>query len=87
MRGLGYIGFRMLGAWDEMTIERADLQHDHPLIRECVESMTKRLGQNWEESGSPSRNMRTWSALVVHLGDGCALQVVAADFDVVPSQP
>jgi hypothetical protein len=80
IRGLGYIGFRMLGVWDEMIVEKAELRSNHPLIQECVENMTKRLGTSWMESGSPARNSRNWSALIVHLGDGCELQVVAADF-------
>lgn len=85
IRGLGYIGFRMVGAWDEMIIESGELRRDHPMIHECLKNMSDRLGASWPESGSPPRNSRNWSALIVRLGDGCEMQIVAADFDVVTS--
>ena len=81
IRALGYIGYRMIGVWDEMIVEKAELLKNHPFIDECVDSMKRRLGTDWIETGSPSRNTRGWSALIVHLLDGCTLEVVAAAFE------
>jgi hypothetical protein len=81
VRALGYIGYRMVGVWDEMIVEKAALLKNHPFIDECVDSMKRRLGTDWLDAGSPSRNTRAWSALIVHFLDGCTLEVVAAAFE------
>lgn len=79
----GHIGFCLSGFWDEVIIERAELTLQHPFIERCVSSITRRLGEDWGDSGNEQRNTRAWKALVVHLSDGSCVEVVAARFTLV----
>ena len=79
----GYIGYKMVGCWDEMIIDRAELVEDDDAIRECAKAITDRMGNNWGEAGSPARNTRTFAAFRVHFIDSSVLAVVAGEFSVV----
>lgn len=67
LRCEGHIGYGLCGFWDEVVIERAELRSEHPLIERCVDSISRRLGPGWIESGNEQRNTRQWQVLVVHL--------------------
>jgi hypothetical protein len=83
VRARGYIGYSVIGFWDEVVIERAELFAQHPFIDACRDDITRRLGTIWTDSGCPSRNGRSWLALLVHLSDGSVIQVAAADLEVL----
>jgi hypothetical protein len=78
----GHIALCLDGFWDEVIVERAELASDHPAIRKSLSSISRRLGRNWPDSGNAQRNSRHWSALIVHLSDGCTIEIVAAKFTV-----
>ena len=78
LRAAGYIGYQVVGFWDEMVIERVEVVEDHPGLRACVDSIKKRYKAEWPETGSDARNSQRWFALLVHLIDGCVLEIYAA---------
>ena len=76
----GYIGYSMVGFWDEMIVERASCDPKDPFLAECVRSLESRYGGKWSDTGSPTRNRRSWNVLRVVLSDGAVLKVAAAQF-------
>jgi hypothetical protein len=78
----GHIALGLEGFWDEVIIERAELVSEHAAIERATASIRRRFGTHWLDSGSEERNRRHWLALIVHLADGCSLEVVAARFHV-----
>lgn len=78
----GHIALGLEGFWDEVIIEHAELVSKHPTIERATSSISRRFGTSWLDSGNEERNSRRWLALIVHLADGCSLQVVAARFCV-----
>jgi len=78
----GYIAFGLSGFWDEVIIDRAQLLSEHPSIDRALSSITQRLGTDWSDSGNEQRNTRRWMALVIHLSDGCLIEIVAANFTI-----
>jgi hypothetical protein len=80
---MGYIGYGVTGFWDEVVIERVELERDHASISRCVASLRRRFGDGPSDSGSPARNAGEWFALLVHFIDGAVLEVVAASLNVI----
>ena len=76
----GYIGYSVVGFWDEVVVERADCDSADPFLAECLRSLQSRHGAELPESGSPERDLRSWSVLRVLLSDGVVLKVAAADW-------
>ncbi len=74
----GHIALRLEGFWDEVIIERAELVSEHAAIERATDSISRRLGTNWLDSGNEERNSRHWLALIVYLADGCPMEIVAA---------
>jgi len=83
LRAEGHIGYNLVGFWDEVVIDRAELSDNHPGLDACVERIQRRLGANWLDSGNVARNGRRWFALLLHLSDGAVLEVFAARLQVV----
>ncbi len=75
LRCLGYIGFQMVGFWDDMIIETATLHSRHPFLAECE----RRLRQ-LPESGAKTRTATGNRLLEIILIDGCRLWVCASQF-------
>jgi len=84
LRAEGYIGYKLVGFWDEVVIDRAELCDTHPGLDACVDSIERRLGASWLDSGNVARNGRRWFALLLHLSDGAVLEVFAARVLVEP---
>ena len=84
LRAEGYIGYTLVGFWDEVVVERAEVSDRHPGLDACVESLRRRLGASWLDSGNEARNERRWTALMVHFSDGSVLEVFAARLLVDP---
>lgn len=78
LRAEGYIGCSLVGFWDEMIIERAEVVEKHAGLAACVDTVRRRQGASWSESGNEARNSRRFFALLLHLIDGCVLEIFAA---------
>lgn len=78
---LGHIGLSIEGFWDEIVIEAADIVEAHPFLERCLASLTERLGEEPPPTGSPARNSRQFSTLVVRLADGARVLCAAAGFE------
>lgn len=83
LRCLGHIGLSIEGFWDEVIIESGELIAAHPYMDRCLESVRERLGPNLPNTGSPSRNKKDFSTLVIRFIDGAQLLCVAASFQTV----
>ena len=79
LRCIGYIGFQMVGFWDEMIIETATLHSQHPFLAECE----RRLKQS-PQGGSKTRTATGNRLLEITLIDGCRLWVCASRFRSEP---
>jgi len=78
----GYVGYGLCGFWDEVVVVRAELTDHHEAIQRCTNELSRRWGTDWPDTGNDGRNSRQWKALVIHLSDGTALEIVAARFSV-----
>jgi hypothetical protein len=78
LRAEGYIGCSLVGFWDEMIIERVEIVENHAGLAACVDTVRRRQGASWSDTGSEARNSRRFFALLVHLIDGCVLEIFAA---------
>jgi len=74
----GFIGFTVVGFWDETIIANAEFHRTHSAITRHLESIRARLGSRPPESGSIERNAFEWYALLIHLSDGATIEIVAA---------
>jgi len=83
----GHIGTQLVGFWDEIVIEDADIVESHPFEEECLTSIAERLGWPAPDTGSPERNSRRFATLVLSLSDGTFFRCVAAQFTVEDSPP
>jgi hypothetical protein len=72
---LGYIGFQIVGFWDEMIIETAKIHSDHAFILDCESRIMQDL-----ESGSKYRKKAGNRLLEVVLIDGRKLWICAREF-------
>jgi hypothetical protein len=77
----GHIGVAVEGFWDEVIVADGDVVENHPFAERCWESIVARSADRLD-SGSPDRNTRTFTTLVVTLIDGCRLLVAAARLEV-----
>lgn len=75
VRCLGYIGYQMVGFWDEVIIETARVLSDHPFISDC-----ERRLKSMPETGAKSRAATSNLLLEITLIDGCRLWVCAHQF-------
>src|SRR4051794_9269865 len=52
LRADGYIGLNVVGFWDELIIERAEIVESHPGLDACIEAVRFRAGTQWLDSGN-----------------------------------
>lgn len=71
----GYIGYEVVGVWDEIVVARAHLDTKGQFLTRCIESLERRLGTSRLPSGSTARNGTTAVELVIVLSDGCEVRV------------
>jgi hypothetical protein len=76
----GYVGYSMVGFWDEAIVERADFDPGDEFLGECLRRIGSRYPQGIPDTGSPERNRRSWNVLRIVLSDGAVLKVAAAQF-------
>lgn len=75
----GYVGIEMVGFWDEIIIERAELLYEHEFLDRCAASIRGRLGDKLLPTGSPARNAGSLALLQITFIDGCQLRVALND--------
>lgn len=75
----GYVGYELVGFWDEVVIVSAELSLRGVFLDRCMSSITQRLGTDLPLSGSEARNCDQGMQLVVSLDDGCQLNVAMKD--------
>jgi hypothetical protein len=68
----GYIGYQVVGFWDEAIIEWADISYDDDFLTACIASIEKQKA----DSGSEYRNRRDFFCLSIGLIDGNILKFV-----------
>lgn len=76
----GYIGFRVVGFWDEVVVADAALFESAPFIDECLHSLEVRHTLVLPRTDSSDRNAGRWTLLQVTLSDGVNIQIVASRF-------
>ena len=79
---VGHIGLSIEGFWDEVVIADADVVEFHPFLDRCLTSLAERLGDDLPATGSPARDGRQFSTLVVTLDDGARILCSAARFEI-----
>lgn len=79
---LGYIAYQLIGFWDEIVIEGAEVLANDPLLNLADTTIKSRFDGSPPETGSSMRNRRKWETLVIHFADGASLRVVASGFIV-----
>jgi hypothetical protein len=72
---LGYIGFQMVGFWDEVIVETAEIIPEHAFISDC-----ERRLKAMPETGAKTRVATGNLLLEIILIDGCRLWVCAHQF-------
>lgn len=80
VRCTGYIGYSMVGFWDEIIIQSAELLETSDFQLSCLHSLTQRYGTVLPDSGNTARNRRAYQTLSIQLIDGTVLNIVAAEF-------
>jgi hypothetical protein len=83
VRCRGYIGYQLVGFWDEIVVERAELSDADPFLDQCRQQLRSTFGKDLPPTGDEFRNQRSWSVLSIHLADGTRLLVAAADFSAL----
>jgi hypothetical protein len=76
----GHIGCQLAGFWDEVVVERAELKESDPFLTECLRVIASAYDGPAPDTGDPARNKRSWRILLVHLGNGAVLRIVASSF-------
>jgi len=72
---LGFLGFQMIGFWDEVIIRDAKIYSEHHFIAKCEHRVKQQL-----PSGSIERSVEGNSLFEMELIDGCKLWVCAKHF-------
>jgi hypothetical protein len=77
LRCLGFLGFQMVGFWDEIIVHDARVYPSHDFIAQCEHRVMNQL-----PSGSIERSATGNVLLEIELIDGCKLWVCAKRFVV-----
>ena len=71
----GYVGYEVIGFWDEVIVESISVSDTGAFLDRCAARLTERLGDLPVASGSPARNARHLMQLDVKFIDGCQMTV------------
>jgi hypothetical protein len=80
LTAFGHVGVEVVGFWDEVLVDAADVVQAHPFADRCLASINERLGAVPPATGSVARNRMDYSTLVVTFSDGARLICAAAEF-------
>jgi hypothetical protein len=75
----GYIGYQLVGFWDEVIVQTAHLYYKHDFIDNCVKKTTN---NPLMDSGCEDRTLKELKLLEINLLDGVCLYVVGSKFNV-----
>lgn len=81
----GYIGYQVIGFWDELIVESGSVVFDHPFIVHCLESIHARYKNLLPPTGNITRNKCIWRALQIILIDGTEIVTVCGGTRVIVS--
>nr|WP_319394656.1 hypothetical protein [uncultured Desulfobacter sp.] len=81
----GYIGYSVIGFWDEIVIEKFVLHEKHPFLDSCIQELEKKYGKNLPPSGDDARNKKEWLLSELCLSDGTSILIVANTAEVIES--
>lgn len=76
----GFIGYKVVGFWDEIVIERGVIHDEHDFQNECLSNLKSRLGDKIQPTGCDDRKLDNLKSLEIKLIDGCSIIVVATKF-------
>ncbi len=76
----GFIGYKVLGFWDENIIDTGIFSKNHEFQKECLENLKYRMGDKLRESGCVDRTLSDLTTLEIKLIDGCSILIVAGKF-------
>ena len=71
----GFIGFEVIGVWDEAIIDSAVLLENDKFTDRCVNEIQRRLGKNTPASGNADRNLKNPITMRITLIDNCIINV------------
>ncbi len=74
----GYIGYKVVGFWDESIVASGNVEYNHPFITECLGVVRAKYGDKAWPTGSPARNQNNWSLLRIELIDGIEILIVCS---------
>jgi hypothetical protein len=74
----GYIGYKVVGFWDETIVASGSVEYDHPFITERLDAARAKYGDKAWPTGSPARNRNNWSLLKIELIDGIEILIVCS---------
>jgi hypothetical protein len=77
----GHIGYRLIGFWDEIIIEKGELLTSGAFLSECEKKISTNLIIPME-SGCEVRNEKNFSLLKITLIDGCEIEIVFSALEV-----
>jgi len=83
IRCRGYIGYQVVGFWDESIVDSARVSSEHAFIEENLKSIRERHPWPLNDSGSPERNTGDYFVLEIRLDDGAVVLIAAASLEVV----
>jgi hypothetical protein len=75
----GYIGYQVIGFWDESVVESGIVTQDHPFIAHCLGSIQNRYKRPPPPTGNAARDRGKWCALVITLIDGSEIVIACGD--------
>jgi hypothetical protein len=83
LRCSGYIGYSVIGFWDDLLVQGGQMLDTSPLQEACIADLARRYRTpRPPDSGSPVRNLGAYRTLSIDLTDGATINIVAAQFSV-----
>jgi hypothetical protein len=74
----GYIGYELIGFWDEVVIELGELLEEDSFLSACKQRIWGRFADDPPNSGCEARNGRAFGLLRITMTDGSILNVACA---------
>ncbi len=78
----GYIGYSVVGFWDEMIVEEVVVHETHEFLDACVSNLQRAGGVLLTDSGDENRNKRSWRLAEIRLIDEMSILIVASAVEV-----
>lgn len=79
----GYIGYSIVGFWDEIVIQKFLLHDRHPFLDRCIQALETKYGKKLPPSGDEARNQKEWLLAELSLSDGTSIYIVANGAEII----